>query len=120
MHTREQPTLFSADLTGCAALSALSPDAIRAAFIGALERAGATIVQRVSHDFPNAGMTCTLILAESHATLHTWPETSTVNVDIFCCSSRLNSHAAIRELAREFAAADVTIQTVLRADGHRV
>ena len=119
MNAREQPTLYSADLTGCTALSTLSSDAIRESFISALERAGATIVERVSHDFPDAGLTCTLILAESHATLHTWPETGTINLDIFCCSTRLDSHAAINELARAFGAAGVTIQTVLRTDGRR-
>ena len=54
--------------------------------------------------FPGAGLTCVLILAESHAVLHTWPETGTVNIDIFSCSTRLKSLAAIAELGRSFGA----------------
>ncbi|MGI9076909.1 MAG: S-adenosylmethionine decarboxylase family protein [Gemmatimonadaceae bacterium] len=64
-------------------------------------------------------MTCVLILAESHAVLHTWPETATVNLDIFSCSPRLQSLAAIAELGRSFGAAGVFIKEIPRADGHR-
>lgn len=99
-------------------MSALAPEAVTATFVGALESAGATVVQAVSHNFPGAGLTCVLILAESHAVLHTWPETGTVNIDIFSCSSRLKSLAAIAELGRLFGAADVSVQEIPRADGH--
>ena len=114
----EQPVLYSVDLKGCAAIPGLAPESVTATFIGALESAGATVVQTVSHHFPGAGLTCVLILAESHAVLHTWPETGTVNIDIFSCSARLKSLAAIVELGRAFGAADVSVQEVPRADGH--
>ena len=76
----EQPVLYSADLRACAAMSALDPERVTATFVHALESAGATVVQALSHNFPGAGQTCVLILAESHAILHTWPETAAVNV----------------------------------------
>ena len=63
-------------------------------------------------------MTCTLILSESHAVLHTWPDTATVNVDIFSCSPRLDSLGAIDNLRRLLGAREACIQEVLRADGH--
>ena len=53
----------------------------------ALRDAGATIVEAVSHAYPGRGLTCVLMLAESHAILHTWPESRRVNVDIFTCFS---------------------------------
>lgn len=115
----EQPVLYSVDLRGCTAMSALAPESVTAAFVHALESAGATVVQALSHNFPGAGLTCVLILAESHAILHTWPETGTVNIDIFSCSRRLKSLTAIAELGRSFGAADVSVQEILRADGHR-
>ena len=73
-------------------------------FIDALGRAGATIVNTVSHVFPHTGLTCVLILRESHAVLHTWPETGTINIDIFSCTPRLRSIEAIQELGRAFGA----------------
>jgi S-adenosylmethionine decarboxylase len=114
----DQPVLYSADLKACTAMSALDPERVTATFVRALESAGATVVQALSHSFPGAGLTCVLILAESHAVLHTWPETGTVNIDIFSCSTRLQSLAAIAELGRSFGAAGVSIQEIPRADGH--
>lgn len=117
--TRERPTLVSADLTVCAAIPDLAPATVTAMFLNALERAGATIVNTLSHDFSGAGLTCVAILAESHAVLHTWPETGTVNVDIFSCTARLSGRAVIDELARTFGAACIEVRETARADGHR-
>ena len=118
MSVRYQPVLFSVDLKGCSAIGALGPEAIADTFIDALKTAGATVVQSLSHSFPGAGLTCILILAESHAALHTWPETETVNIDIFSCSTRLRTLAAIEALGRSFGAASVSVQEIPRADGH--
>ena len=118
MNLHEHPMLYSVDLQGCTAMSTLAPETVTAAFVEALESAGATVVQAVSHNFPGAGLTCVLILAESHAVLHTWPETGTVNIDIFSCSTRLKSLTAIAALGRSFGAAGVSVQEIPRADGH--
>ncbi len=88
-----------------------------ATFRAALRRAGATVVREIFHSFPETGLTCVLILSESHAVLHTWPETGMVNVDIFSCSTRLRSLEAIEELRRSFGARQVTVQELPRADG---
>ena len=118
MDLHEQPTLYSVDLRGCRAIATLAPETVRSAFVRALEGAGATVVQEVSHNFPGTGLTCVLILEESHAILHTWPETGTVNIDIFSCSPRLKSLMAIEELGRSFGATIVSLQEIPRADGH--
>ena len=118
MDANASPASFSADLSGCAALSALAGDEVAELFRAALDRAGATVVQAVSHAFPETGLTCVLILSESHAVLHTWPETGTVNIDIFSCSTRLKSLEAINDLSRSFGAQHVTLQEIPRADGH--
>ena len=118
MTSHEPPVLYSVDLNGCATIAALAPESVTAAFVSALQSAGATVVQTMSHNFPGAGLTCVLILSESHAVLHTWPETGTVNIDIFSCSTKLKSLAAIAELGRSFGAASVSVQEIPRADGH--
>lgn len=118
MRSQEPPLLYAVDLSGCTLIADLAPEAVTEAFVSALRGAGATVVQALSHKFPGAGQTCVLILAESHAGLHTWPETGTVNLDIFSCSTRLKSHAAIAELRRSFGATAVSVQEISRADGH--
>ena len=112
------PVLYSVALGAGEAVAALPPEDISAAFTATLGRAGATIVQALTHVFPGAGLTCVLILSESHAALHTWPETGTVHIDIFSCSSRLKSLEAIDELSRSFGARHVSVQEIRRADGH--
>ena len=118
METRIPPALFAVDLTECTLLLELDPTAIPVAFGAALRRAGATIVEQLSHTFPGAGLTCVFILSESHAVLHTWPETGTVNIDIFSCSTRLRSLEAIEELRQTFGALHVAIQEIAHTDGH--
>jgi S-adenosylmethionine decarboxylase proenzyme len=118
MQTRVAPALYSVDLSGCTGFADRSPDEVMAVFGAALRRAGATVVEAVFHAFPETGLTCVLILAESHAVLHTWPETGTMNIDIFSCSTRLRSLEAIEELRRSFGAQHVTLQEIPRADGH--
>ena len=113
----EQPVLYSADLGSCQALDTFDADGIAAAFAEALRGAGATIVQELSHAYPEHGLTCVLVLRESHAVLHTWPETGTVNIDIFSCSTRLKSLAAIEALGRLLGARQVSVQEIPRADG---
>lgn len=120
MVTHTPPVLYSVDFGECEAIGALDAGEISATFVAALGRAGATIVQALSHAYPGAGLTCVLILRESHAVLHTWPETGTVNLDIFSCSTRLKSLDAIAELSRLFGARKVSIQEVPRADGHHL
>jgi S-adenosylmethionine decarboxylase len=119
MMIHEAPVLYSVDFAECESLAGLETTVIVAAFAAALERAGATVVRQVSHAFPGAGLTSVLILAESHAVIHTWPETGTVNIDIFSCSTRLKSLEAVNELSRFLGARRVTVQEVPRADGHR-
>ena len=114
------PATYTADLLSCAALRELTVDEVSALFMTTLERAGATIVDVVSHSFPLTGLTCVLILRESHAVLHTWPETGMVNIDIFSCSTRLQSLAAIEDLGRSLGAAAVSVQEISRADGHAI
>ena len=112
------PVLYLVDLSDCSAIRHLTPDEVSETFTAALESAGATILHALSHKFPGTGLTCALLLSESHAVLHTWPETGTVNLDIFSCSTSLKSLDAIAELGRLFGAGKISIQEVPRADGH--
>ena len=119
MDATASPASFSADLSGCDALGQLTGDEVADLFIAALGRAGGTIVDIVSHAFPKTGLTCVLILRESHAVLHTWPETGTINIDIFSCTTRLKSVQAIQDLGQSFGARHLSIQEIARTDGHR-
>ncbi len=74
------------DLWGAANLT--DPMAIDAALREAALAAGATILHSHFHHFaPNGGVSGVVVLAESHISIHTWPERHFAAVDIFMCGS---------------------------------
>ena len=46
---------------------------------------GATVLQQHTHQFEPRGYSAILILAQSHASIHTWPEDRLVSIDVFAC-----------------------------------
>lgn len=46
---------------------------------------GATVIGTQFHQFSPSGITGFLLLAESHLSVHTWPEEGLATVDIFTC-----------------------------------
>ena len=64
------------------------PDFIDSALRGAAEAAGATILHSHFHHFsPNGGVSGVIVLAESHISIHTWPERAFAAIDIFMCGA---------------------------------
>lgn len=118
MKMNDQPVLYSIDFRDCAAMDRFDAEGIGEAFADAMTEAGATIVEQARHVFPGGGVTWVLILRESHAVLHSWPETGTVNLDIFSCSRRLRSIVAVTQLAIVLGAGHTQVQETARADGH--
>ena len=63
---------------------------------------GATILHGHFHHFgPNSGVSGVLVLAESHVSIHTWPERDYAALDIFVCGE-CNPYLAIPVLKRGF------------------
>lgn len=63
-------------------------DVIERALSEAAKIAGATLLHAHLHRFtPNGGISGVLVLAESHISIHTWPERSYAALDIFMCGS---------------------------------
>jgi S-adenosylmethionine/arginine decarboxylase-like enzyme len=46
---------------------------------------GVTILGTLKHDFPGGGMTGLVVLGESHAAIHTWPEFGKAWVELVTC-----------------------------------
>ncbi|WP_332670814.1 S-adenosylmethionine decarboxylase family protein [Aromatoleum sp.] len=56
---------------------------------------GASFYQFLDADGDAAGVTGTVVLAESHLAIHTWPESGNVTLDVYVCNfSRDNSDRA--------------------------
>lgn len=84
---------LTADLHDCQCASLWLTDAAR--LLGhceqAVRQAGLQPVARLAHTFPAldaqpAGVTATVLLAESHLCVHTWPEQGAVTLDVYVCN----------------------------------
>ena len=61
----------------------------------AAKKAEATVRQKVSHQFEPHGISCMLVLAESHISCHTWVEHNAAQFDVFTCGTTCDPHLAI-------------------------
>ena len=73
-------------LTGCNSSLIDDEDYVRSVPFESCKVAGATWLKTCSHKFDPQGVTGAALLAESHLSIHTWPEKQTAVCDIFSCS----------------------------------
>ena len=93
--------------------------------VDACQRHGLTVVGRLFHAFQDAGgqpagVTGTVVLAESHLAVHTWPEIASVTLDIYVCNfsgdNSEQAHALFDEIITVFSPKRLEKQAVAR--GH--
>jgi S-adenosylmethionine decarboxylase len=82
-----------------------------------VEAAGATLLHIHLHHFePSGGISGVAVLAESHISIHSWPESRYAAVDVFMCGSA-NPDACVPVLREAFAAKRVAVSELLRGQG---
>jgi S-adenosylmethionine decarboxylase len=62
-------------------------DALTRLAVGAVQSGGGHVLDTSHVVFPNGAVTLVLILAESHLSIHTWPEESLIAIDLFSCGA---------------------------------
>lgn len=83
------------------------PRAIEAALRAAAAAARATVLNAHFHHFsPSGGVSGVLVIAESHMSIHTWPERAFAAIDIFMCGT-CDPYKAVPVLRRAFAPASI-------------
>jgi S-adenosylmethionine decarboxylase len=75
---------------------------VKNALVSAAEEAKATIVDISFHEFNPFGISGMVIIAESHLSIHTWPEYGYAAVDIFTCGDLIKPEVAASFLIKEF------------------
>jgi S-adenosylmethionine decarboxylase len=91
---------------------------LKAAMAAAVEAAGATLLNSIHYSFTPSGMTAVLLLAESHASIHTYPEHQACFVDLFTCGRACSAEKFDAVLRQYLRPASVQRRTMLRhADG---
>ncbi|HWP34390.1 MAG TPA: adenosylmethionine decarboxylase [Thermodesulfobacteriota bacterium] len=75
---------------------------VKSALVSAATEAKATIVDVSFHQFNPFGISGVVIIAESHLSIHTWPEYGYAAVDIFTCGELLQPEVAAASLIAAF------------------
>lgn len=83
----------------------------------ATEKSLSTLLQLSSHKFHPQGVTAVGLLAESHISIHTWPENNYAAVDIFTCGENADPQPACEYLVNEFQARQHHQLVLSRGDG---
>lgn len=91
-----------------------SEKAIRRAVTQAAEESGSTLLALTSHKFNPQGVTALGLLAESHISIHTWPETGYAAADVFTCGQHCEPRRACRFLTESLQAGRNTLKVLDR------
>lgn len=86
---------------------------VRTAMLDAAHAVGATVIGETFHAFEPHGVSGTVVIAESHLSIHTWPENGYVAVDIYTCGG-LDPRRGFTLLAERLQAASSRVQEILR------
>lgn len=109
-------THLLADLTGCRGLDDVAR--VERALREAVAAATATLLDvRLHHFGPGQGVTGVALLAESHISIHTWPEHGYAAVDIFLCGDSHDLDAALAALSTRLEASGCEQRRVARGYG---
>lgn len=89
--------------------------------LAAAELTGATIIKPFFYKFSPYGISGVLVIAESHFTIHTWPEYGYAAFDIFTCGE-LNAHIALKHVKKELGAGSCSVLEMKRGieSGERI
>lgn len=86
---------------------------IESAMLDCIDQAGATLLHIHLHPFEPTGVSGVAVLAESHISVHTWPETGYAAFDVFMCGDA-KPEKCIDILAKAFKAGRVEINKLRR------
>ncbi|MCF8112724.1 MAG: adenosylmethionine decarboxylase [Desulfotignum sp.] len=95
----------------CGAAAFLDVDRVENALLKAAKDSGATIISSSFHQFEPQGVSGVVVIAESHFTIHAWPEHDYAAVDIFTCGDNINLEAAIESMKSSFESENVVISS---------
>jgi len=101
-------------LKDCSAVLLDDEPYIREMLINAATLAQSTLLDLVSHKFDPQGVTAVAMLAESHISIHTWPELGMAVCDVFTCGDHTTPESAVRYMYDTMFATDMVANEFVR------
>lgn len=104
------------DLLSCNCDLLKKVDFIDKVMFEAAKKANATIVGKYFKQFEPFGVSGVIIIAESHLSIHTWPEHGIASIDFFSCTDAVDMKAAIEHIKEQLGAQDQISTLITRGN----
>ncbi|MDD5311582.1 MAG: adenosylmethionine decarboxylase [Dehalococcoidia bacterium] len=79
-------------------------DYLKEVLVDVARQIGATVIKDSFYQFSPQGISGVVIIAESHISIHTWPEYNFAAVDVFTCGDVIEPRGAVKPLAEKLKA----------------
>lgn len=83
-------------------------------FLQSLKGSGATYINHYFHRFSPHGVSGVVVIAESHISIHTWPEHGYAAMDVFTCGRKDIGDKLVQNLIKPFNTTDYSITYIMR------
>lgn len=102
------------DLYQCSSLLLNDREFVQQALYEAAKQAESTLLGDIVHQFHPQGVTALALLAESHISIHTWPETGYAAIDVYTCGQHTFPERACQSLIQAFQARHYALRQIHR------
>jgi len=102
------------ELYGCDCEKLNDESFLRCILYRAARLANASVLNLISNKFEPQGVTAIALLAESHISIHTWPESNYSAVDIFTCGKNMMPTLASQYLIKSLIAKEHSLRIIER------
>jgi S-adenosylmethionine decarboxylase len=113
-HTTQPMRLYAMDAWVRTPAVLTEADELNAVLRAAAAAGGATVVGEAFYAFPNGAVTGVLLLAQSHLSIHTWPESSLANVDLLSCGA-IDGGIVLRTIRARLDVERATVRCIQRS-----
>ncbi len=103
-----------ADLFGVKAELIKDVETVKSIVDPIVKEAKLTVLSSHYHQFKPHGVSCVYLIAESHVSLHTWPEVGYVALDVFTCGDEEKAFKTFELLIKAFSPKDVKKNIIFR------
>ena len=80
----------------------------------AIKKSKLTKIRSHYHQFRPSGVTGVVLLAESHITMHSWPEYNYIALDLFTCGDKAKAKIALEQLKKDFKPTSIKKKEITR------
>jgi S-adenosylmethionine decarboxylase len=91
-------------------------DELERIFVTTVDKANCTLLNKYFHKFSPQGVSGAIVLAESHITFHSFPESNYISLDIYTCGNRAMPDKALEYLVSVFKPGGSVMKKITRGE----